>query len=294
MANKIDLHIHTIFSDGAYTPKEVIDMAFENGVDTIAISDHDTIDAYTDTLFEYAKSKGINLISGVEISTKYNGFGIHVLGYNIDLKNQKLQDCLNMLKNARKDYLKNVSVVLNKLGYKLNVDKLSECPSVTKAHIAIDVVTNIENKELLLKTFGHIPQKGEFIEAIMNEGCVGYVEKYTITPVQASKIIKEANGKVVLAHPVAYMWVDGVSYNELDSLIKEMQADGVEANYLYVDKYDNLVNESECWCKYCEENNLLSTIGSDFHNIDGIRPTIGFKNYDFHGRNVDVKKLLSK
>ena len=82
MTKRIDLHIHTTISDGVLTPKEVIDEAVKNGVAVISIADHDTIDAYTDEIFEYAKSKNIKLIPAVEISTKTKKSGIHVLGYN--------------------------------------------------------------------------------------------------------------------------------------------------------------------------------------------------------------------
>lgn len=83
MGKRIDLHIHTTVSDGALTPKEVIDEAYKNGVSVIAIADHDTVDAYNDELFEYAKSKNIKIINAVEISTKAKKAGVHVLGYNL-------------------------------------------------------------------------------------------------------------------------------------------------------------------------------------------------------------------
>ena len=72
MEKIIDLHVHTTVSDGFFTPKEVIDTAAKNKVAVLAIADHDTIDAYTDELFAYAKEKGVELIPAVEISTKYN------------------------------------------------------------------------------------------------------------------------------------------------------------------------------------------------------------------------------
>lgn len=294
MKDKIDLHIHTTFSDGVYSPKQIIDMAIKNGVSTISIADHDTIEAYTLDFFDYAIKNGVNLIPAVEMSTKYDGIGIHVLGYNIDLKNKELIQTLNLLKNARKEYLINVSKKLNELGYKLNMDKLKEFPSVTKAHIALDIVGNVENKNILIKEFGHIPSKGEFIEAIMNEGCIAYVEKYSITPKKASEIIKKAGGKVILAHPVAYVHIDNLKVEKIDELVKEMNADGIEANYMYINRNNELINESLFWNKYAIENNLMVTAGSDFHTIDGIHPTIGFSNYDFEPINVNLNDLLKE
>ena len=85
MLKRIDLHIHTNCSDGELTPIEVVDKAVCNGVSVISIADHDTVDAYSDELFQYASSKGIKIIPAVEISTKTKKCGIHVLGYNFDL-----------------------------------------------------------------------------------------------------------------------------------------------------------------------------------------------------------------
>lgn len=148
MKKLIDLHIHTTYSDGVLTPKEVIDEALVNKVSTIAICDHDTIDAYTNELFEYAKEKAIKLITGVEISTKTKKCGIHVLGYNFDLNNDEFRKKLYNLRNARHIYLRNVAKKLEELGYKVAVDELDNIEAVTKAHIANDVIgkNKTENK----------------------------------------------------------------------------------------------------------------------------------------------------
>ena len=278
MERIIDLHIHTTCSDGALSPIEVIDQAKKNNVSVIAIADHDTISAYTDEFFAYAKSNNIEVIRAVEMSTHQGKLGVHVLGYNFDPNNTLLTETLKKLRNARHDYLEKVSELLSGLGYKINTQKLDEIPAVTKAHIALDIVENKENEELLLKTFNHIPSKGEFIETIMNEGCPAYTQKFTITPVEASQIIHQAGGKVVLAHPVAYAHEDGTSPDEIKELAKNMQADGIESNYLYVDRNDKLFDECAFWNSFATQNGYFATIGSDFHTTDGLRPEIGFSN----------------
>ena len=275
---KIDMHIHTNFSDGNLSPFEVIDKAKENGLDIISITDHDTINAYNDELFKYAKDNNIKLINGVEISTKYNKIGIHVLGYNFDLNNKELQDKLYKLRNSRHDYLYNVSNKLNKLGYIVDIDELNKIDAVTKAHIASNIVDNNENEKLLIKVFGHIPNRGEFIETIMNEGCPAYVEKETITPKEASILIKQAGGEVILAHPVAYYYEDNLDEKDIDEIIKIMDIDGIETTYIYIDKNGIKHNDIDKWNKYAKKNNLKTTIGSDFHKEDGIHPTIGLIN----------------
>ena len=186
--SKIDLHIHTNISDGTYSPYEIIDIAYLNKVNTISITDHDNFDAYTEELFNYAKEKNITLITGVEISTKLKETGVHILGYNFDINNKELNSTLLTSRNARHKYLYDVSLKLKELGYIVDVEELDKIDSVTKANIAIDIISNDNNKKLLLKEFGHIPKKGEFIETIMNRNCPAYVKKASISPMEDQRV----------------------------------------------------------------------------------------------------------
>lgn len=298
MNRKIDLHIHTNNSDGFLSPIEVVDVAVKNGVDTIAIADHDTFEAYSTELLEYAASKNINIIKAIEISTKKDKVGIHVLGYNIDLNNEELNSKLLRLRDARHEYLFNVNKKLNELGYTLNIDKLSKIETVTKAHIAFDAIENIHNKDLLEKHFKHIPGKGEFIETLMNENCPAYVKKETITPIEAADLIRRAGGKVILAHPVAYKYEDNLDEEDVLAIIKDIKADGIEANYIYIDRDNKEVDEIKKWNKFAIQNKLITTIGSDFHEEDGIHPTIGlnkeFINLSENAIDNIINKLLGK
>lgn len=294
MTKRIDLHIHTTISDGELTPKEVIDEAVKNGVSVISIADHDTIDAYNDELLEYAKIKNIKLIPAVEISTKTKKSGIHVLGYNFDLEDVKFKENLKQIRNARHDYLHKVAKKLEELEYYINEEELDKIDAVTKAHIAMDATNNPKNKEKLLKEFGHIPAKGEFIETIMNENCPAYVEKVTVSPREAGEIIRAAKGKVVLAHPVAYVHEDNLVEEDILKIIKELQPDGLEAYYLYVDKNNQKYDESKKWCEFAKNNNLFVTIGSDFHNTKKkLKPQIGFVNTDFVLSEEVIEEIIN-
>lgn len=294
MPKRIDLHIHTRISDGVLTPKEVIDEAYKNEVSVIAIADHDTVDAYNNELFEYAESKNIKLIPAVEISTKTKKSGIHVLGYNFDLEDAKFKEKLKQIRNARHDYLHKVAKKLEELGYYVNLTELDKIDAVTKAHIAIDLTTNLANKDKLLKEFGHIPAKGEFIETIMNENCPAYVEKVTVTPREAGEMIRAAKGKVVLAHPVAYVHEDNLTDEDILEIVNDMKADGLEANYLYVDRYDNKFDETKKWNEFAKQHNLFVTVGSDFHNNKKkLKPLIGFVNTDFVLSEEIIEEIVS-
>lgn len=288
--SKIDLHIHSIYSDGKLTPKEIINEATKNNVKTIAIADHDTIEAYTKNLFEYAKNNNIKLIPAVEISTKASKVGIHILGYNIDINNELLKDKLKKLRNARHDYLYKVADKLKELGYTINIEELDKIDAVTKAHIAEQIVKNKNNEKLLQKVFDHIPTKGEFIETIMNENCSAYVKKEAITPKEASTLIREANGKVILAHPVAYTYEDNLSDEEIINIIKDINADGIESKYIYIDRNHNIINDINKWDAIARELNLFTSIGSDFHNYDKYHPPIGLTN-DI--KNINVEEIIN-
>ena len=288
----IDLHIHTNISDGALSPKEVIDEAYRNNASVISITDHDTIDAYTDEIFEYAKSKNITLIPGVEISAKAERSGVHILGYNFDINNKNLKEKLHQVRNARHKYLHEVAERLEKIGYIVNVNELDKIDSVTKAHIALDIISNKKNEKILLKEFNEIPTKGDFIERLMNEGCIAYVEKDSLSPKEAADIIRQADGKVVLAHPVAYEYEDGLNEKDILEIVKNMNADGIEANYIYIDQNNKKVNESNKWNEFAKENNLIPTIGSDFHKIDDIHAKIGLIN-DLFLSEKEIDNILS-
>ena len=289
MEKIIDLHIHTTCSDGELTPREVIDMAIKNKVSVISITDHDTIGAYEEELFDYAKDNNIKIIPGVEISTKNDKCGIHVLGYNIDLNNEEFKNKLEKLRNSRHEYLYQVADKIQELGYIIGIMELDKIEAVTKAHIAMNVISNNKNKDILMKQFGHIPNKGEFIETIMNEGCPAYVKKNTITPREAVELIENASGIAVLAHPVAYKYEDNLTDEDIINLVRDMRVGMIEANYVYVDKNNKKINECDYWRDFAYRNSLKTTIGSDFHKDDGIRPIIGLigENIKLSDKEID-------
>lgn len=293
MEKLIDLHIHTNCSDGALTPKEIIDEAYKNGINTIAICDHDTTEAYQEETFNYAKEKNINLIVGVEISTKAKKYGVHILGYNFDLNNKEFQERLYTIRNARHIYLRKVANKLEEAGYKIDVERLDKIDAVSKAHIAYDVIENKENETKLKEVFGHIPDMGELIETIMNEDCPCYVRKETISPKEASELIHHAGGKVVLAHPVAYTYEDNLTEKDIDDLVIDMKPDGIETNYIYIDKNNIKHNDIALWNNFAKKHNLQTTVGSDFHRKDNIHPYLGLIGEEINLTKEETEEMIN-
>lgn len=212
----------------------------------------------------------------------------------MDIKSEKFKDALLIQRNSRIIYLEDVANKLLEVGYYIDVKELSKIDGVTKAHIAEYAVTCKKNKEKLLEEYSYIPTKGEFIETVMNPGCPAFVNKKTLTPVEASKLIKEASGKVVLAHPVVYNTKDNMSVDKLKILMKEMNVDGVEANYVYINRKNEFVNQIQLWNDVANELNIFTTIGSDFHNKDGINAVVGLTNYENLFLNVNTNKIIEK
>lgn len=289
----IDLHVHSHFSDGSLTPKQILEFAYKNDVNILSITDHDTLDAYSPDLFSYAKYHHIELIPGVEISTQYQQHGFHVLGYHVNIENQELNQVLYSLRNARNDYLKDVAIKLRRLGYIIHENDFQSINIITKLHIAKNVINNKQNKEQLLKHFSYIPTFGEFIETMMNEGCPAYVKKKSITPMEASQIIKNAGGMVVLAHPVCYEYEDGYSEQDIINLVKKMNCDAIEAIYIYVDKNGYKINEIDKWKQIAFQHHLSITIGSDFHHNDFIHPCIGLINENIQTNLQEIKIIIN-
>ena len=184
-----------------------------------------------------------------------------------------------------------VSDKLEKLGYYINTEELDKIDAVTKAHIALDIIKSSKNEQKLLDEFGHIPGKGEFIETVMNENCPAYVKKETVTPQKAAEIIRQANGKVVIEDYPIFSIEDGLNEEDILQIVNDMNPDGIESNYIYIDRDNNEFDECEKWNQFARNNNLFVTVGTDFHNSDGIRPEIGFVNKKIELTEDEIDKI---
>lgn len=268
-----DLHVHTNCSDGLLSPIDVIRRAAVNGAEVMSITDHDTVAAYTDEVFQAASSAGVSLIPGVEISTvdeKRRRF--HILGYGINLESNELQNELLAVRDSRRIYTENVLKKLKEYGWQIEAD-FEAISVVTKAHIADAVLRDRANNTLLIKVFEKMPTRGEFIEGMMNKGKPCYVKRQAIQPRKAVEIIHAAGGLAFFAHPVAAIYEQDMTPQELEGCIVRSGVDGMESFYLYYHKSggDTHVDRVGEMCDIAERHNLLTSVGSDFHGVsDGI------------------------
>ncbi|MFH1640943.1 MAG: PHP domain-containing protein [Candidatus Omnitrophota bacterium] len=240
-----DLHLHTCFSDGTYTPKELIRESAKVGFSAIAVVDHDSVEGIAETM-EIAGSNDIELLPGVELSAEHEGTEIHILGYLIDYKSNTLKEELESLKKNRYERIFKITDKLKELGVALNPESVFDIArqgTVGRLHIARAMV-----KE------GLINSTSEAFQKYIGDKCPAYVCGFKFTPAEAIKLIKEAKGIPVLAHPFTL---------RNDKLIPEFVEKGLMGLEVYYPEHSqSMVN---FYLELARKLNLLVTGGSDCH-----------------------------
>ncbi len=253
--SKVDLHLHTIHSDGTMKVGEVINRAAQAGFSAIAITDHDCIDGVADAI-RIGKEAGLKVVSGVELSAIYQNHDIHILGYFFDLKNEKLNAELQKFITARYERGEKIVEKLNKLGIRISfedVRKRVKGRTVGRPHVA----------EALVKV-GVCKTVREAFDSFLAEGKPAYVPKYKISVKDAIELIHQAGGIASLAHP-------GIS--RADDFIEQFakwDLDAVEA--MHSKHWDVQVDYFKM---RAEQTGLLISGGSDCHGEKRGEPTFG-------------------
>jgi len=255
---KIDLQIHSTASDGKFSPSDVVDMAVERGMEAIAITDHDTVSGLDEASIR-AKERGLELVSGVEISCSISELNcvVDVLGLFIDYKNEELRKVLDGVKKDRVEEKKEIVKKLNELGYEITFNELLKeaKDSLGRPHIA---------KILARKYPEKFKDINDAFDKLIGNGKPAFIERPRISIKKTIDIIKKAGGISILAHPGRY-------FNEDDKIIEKFISaggKGIEVNYPYdkILKIDKDLNPK--YRKIAEEKGLLMSGGSDFHRKD--------------------------
>lgn len=298
----IDLHTHTNYSDGVYSPEDLIRMASKSGLRILAITDHDTVRAYDSDIVTFAKGLGVKLVPGIEFSTidELSNEKIHVLGLGIDVGNEELKLVCKKINQFRRDNLLSVENKLKQVGIVLRTaDLLQLNATITKSHIAKDVTSNPANRTAFLEKYGDIPMSGRFIEDYLVRGkpaFVGSKEKFYTS--QAVKIIQQSGGKAFCAHP-SFNIMRGFDFELMKQLIIRNKFDGIETINIQYDKSndDKRFDMVKEFANFANDSNLLVSGGSDFHNDDislvGNHSALGLKNEDYKITDSQLKEILS-
>lgn len=263
----LDLHSHSTFSDGTFTPEELILKAKEKNLSLYSITDHDNLGGQEEAIF-YSKKYGINYITGLEISCKFKNM-FDILGYNISLDNLELNNALKKVQDFRKNRNKLMVEKLVSLGFDITLEEV-----INEAQG--DVVGRPHFARVLLNK-GYVKDRDEAFEKYLGDGKIAYIPKEKIEPKDAVRLIKNAGGFPVIAHP-KYL---RLSYDELKNIILELKEYGLWGIEVYYPKHSN--KEIKMFRDLAIETNLFITTGSDFHGAN--KPDIDL------GMNVDDELL---
>ena len=242
-----DLHIHTDYSDGLFTPKEVVDLAIKKNLNGIAITDHDTVDGiepamvYNNNLID-----SIHIIPGIEFGCIYKNEEVHILGYFINYKSSKIINLSKELKKNRIDRSLKMINKLNTIGFKIEMDEIEVLTKegyIGRPHIA-----------KILAQKGYVDNVNDAFRLYLNRGKPGYVEKRSLNINQTIDLIHELNGIAVLAHPGLLKDKTIINY------CIQAKIDGLEAIH---SKHN--MKDVEFLLNIGEKNNLIVTAGSDCH-----------------------------
>mgnify|MGYP000008082065 CR=1 FL=1 len=280
----IDLHTHTVHSDGALRPEELVKKASELGLAAIAISDHENTDGLEEAI-ESGEKYGVEVVPAVEISSYPDPLTEHhILGYYIDYKDAGLQKIFKKLQDGREKRAKKVIDNLNKLGYQINFGDVKAAASgtIVQPHIAWSVITDLENRAKLKKDFGTVPDTGEFIRKYLIPGAPAYEARETLKPKEAVELIHKVGGVAAFAHPC---WTTVTKENnklvfddkKFEQLVKA-GVDGVEV-LAHRGSEEDTRECVEHFTALAEKYKLVVTGGSDYHGFGSAGKSLGFTDF---------------
>lgn len=249
----VDLHLHSTFSDGRYTPAQLVEEAAAKGIGVIAITDHDSWNGVTEAQAAAARLGSVRVLTGVELGAQWENDSVHILAYHVDRGCEALHAKMDELRHGRERRLEKMLAKLESLGYHVEVEACDPLNrAVGRPHVA---------KALVAKGYFNTVQ--EVFDALLHRGGPAYVPQPKLSPEEAVALIHEAGGIAVLAHP------SELSDGSLpERLLRQVPFDGVEVYHPSAD----LAAQAK-WLSLAKELGLLVGGGSDFHAIPDRFPT---------------------
>ena len=247
----IDLHTHSTASDGTDTPAELINKALSQGITTLALTDHDSIDGWGQALQVHRQP--LSLVLGAEVSTiTSDGISVHILGLLFDGDNPHMQIMLNETRDQRIPRMKKMVELLTADGIDVSMDDVMRAApvgaTVGRPHLADALVS-----------LGIIKSRDEAFAELLSNGSKYYVENIAPTPEEAIAMIRKAGGVAVIAHPFASRRGQILTAESFSDLVKA-GLNGIEVNHRDQDS-----SEQQSLDSIARELDLVVTGSSDYH-----------------------------
>ncbi len=243
--SRLDLHLHSTASDGADTPEEVAAHAARQGVEVIALTDHDAVDGIP-RLRERAEASGIRVITGVELSVNEQGIDVHVLAYGFDPEEPGFVVALARWREGRHERARKILSRLKGVGIRISIEEVEAIANggaIGRPHVA----------EALLQE-GHVDSLNEAFQRYLGHHAPAYVAKMTVPMEEAAAIVHEAGGVTVLAHPGTL---------NRDHLIAGWTRRGLDGIEVWHTKHD--ASAVKRYSAIAAQFGLLKTGGTDCH-----------------------------
>lgn len=266
----IDLHTHSNASDGTDAPAELIDKAINRKLNVIALTDHDTTRGWNEAIAavqNHPSNSSIQLVLGSEISCQdENGISIHMLGLLFDPNYEPLREELEKTRENRVSRMEKIVARLNEAGIEITLEEVyaqkKDDATLGRPHLADALIAR-----------GHVASREEAFAALLHNKSKFYINHYSPSPVQAIKLIKDAGGVAVIAHPLASQRGRTISLELFDELIAA-GLDGVE-----VDHRDHSENEKGKLLRLAIERDLIVTGSSDYHGTGKLNQLAEFTTH---------------
>jgi hypothetical protein len=250
-----DLHLHTHFSDGTYSPEELAGHARRCGLRAVALTDHDTVEGCERMAAACAK-EGVEFIPATELTCELEGIELHLLGYCLDIQNEKLLSQLGRFQQVRQERISEIVARLNGLGVPVKAEAvfaLANCHSPGRPHVARTLVQG-----------GWCSDLDQAFERFLKKGRPAWVPKFKMTAPEAIALVHHAGGLAVLAHP---------ALNRTDDVIPALVEAGLDGLECFHTKHST--STSRHYLEMADELGLLVTGGSDCHGMSKGKPLIG-------------------
>ena len=250
----IDLHLHSTNSDGSESPEELVARGRRAGLSAMALTDHDNMNG-TGEFLAACRTQGMTGIAGVEISAHVEeGHGsLHILGYGVNPDHPLVVENLGRVLDSRAWRNEQILEKLNGLGLELDWSEVQACAGedvVGRAHFAQALIDR-----------DYVSSVAEAFERYLAKGQPAYVERYRLYPAEGIRMIREAGGVAVIAHPFSWE-LDEARLEAGVRTLKEMGLAGIEAVYS-----EYTPEQTVALLRLAKRLELLTTGGSDYHGL---------------------------
>lgn len=250
-----DLHLHSHYSDGTFTPEEIVVRAQQQGLGAIALTDHDTVEGCDAVARDCAKV-GIEFVVGTELTSEHKDVELHILAYFVDPTNERLLREIAKFQLVRQERIREMVAKINALGVALKAEDvfaLANCKSPGRPHVARTLVRHGQCRTL-----------DEAFERFLKKGRPAWVPKSKMSALEAIELIHQAGGLAVLAHP---------GLNRNDQSIPDLVAAGLDGIECFHTKHPPAT--AQHYLSLATKHDLLVTGGSDCHGLSKGKPLIG-------------------